>query len=355
VRYTQSDSNMKKFQLLFLFCFMSLMAMAQDIHFSQFYMAPVNLNPAMTGLMNCSQRISGNYRNQWASVLRDKAFQTYNVTYDTRIPVGRNDYIGIGGSIWGDKAGSLNFRTNQVTGAFSYSKKMGGYRNKSHYLVMGADVGLGQRGVNLQDARWGSQNNGGVYDPTLPSNETVFQRDNFVYADVSAGLLWFTVFDESNNFYIGGAYDHINRANQSFTNGKFVPLPSKFTIHAGGEFEIKDRISLLPGALTFIQGPYMEINGGTSIRFLLGGSKRSTEALQFGGWARIGNKTGGGMLMDAIILSTRFDYQNFSLGFSYDLNTSALKAASRSNGGFEFAMLYKICGPEKRNVYCPNF
>ena len=112
------------------------MASAQDIHFSQFYMAPLNLNPALTGLMNCNQRLSANYRNQWASVLRDKAFQTYNVAYDSRIPVGRNDYIGVGGSIWGDKAGSLNFRTNQLTGSFSYSKKMGGYRKKSHYLVI---------------------------------------------------------------------------------------------------------------------------------------------------------------------------------------------------------------------------
>ena len=334
---------------------MSLMASAQDIHFSQFYMAPLNLNPALTGLMNCNQRLSANYRNQWASVLRDKAFQTYNVAYDTRIPVGRNDYIGIGGTIWGDKAGSLNFRTNQLTGSFSYSKKMGGYRKKSHYLVMGADVGLGQRGVNLQDARWGSQNDNGVFNGSLPSNENVFQRDNFIFADVSAGLLWFTVFDENNNFFIGGAYDHINRANQSFTTGKYVPLFSKFTVHAGGEFEFKDRISLLPGAVVLLQGPYMQINAGTSIRFLLGSSKRSTEGLQFGGWARVGNQTDGGLLMDAIILSTRFDYNNFSLGFSYDLNTSPLKTASRSNGGFEFALLYKICGAERRNVYCPNF
>jgi type IX secretion system PorP/SprF family membrane protein len=345
---------MKRFHILFFFLLFSLVAKAQDIHFSQFYMAPTNLNPALTGVMNCSQRLSANYRNQWASVLRDKAFQTYNVSYDSRIPVGRYDYIGVGGTIWGDKVGSLNFRTNQLTGSFSYSKRMGGYRKKSHYLVMGADVGLGNRGVNIMDARWGSQNDNGTWNGQLPSNENTFTRDNFLFADVSAGLLWFSVFDESNNLFIGGAYDHINRANQSFDPTKFVPLYSKFTIHAGGEFEIKDRISLLPGAVTFMQGPFLEINGGTSIRFLLGNSKSSSEALQFGAWARIGNKAGG-MLMDAFILSTRFDYSNFSLGFSYDLNTSPLKAASRSNGGFEFALLYKICGNERRNVYCPNF
>ena len=79
---------------------------AQDIHFSQFYMSPLNLNPAMTGVMNCNIRLAANYRNQWASVLRDNAYRTYSVSYDQKIPVGRYDYFGIGGTFWGDRAGA---------------------------------------------------------------------------------------------------------------------------------------------------------------------------------------------------------------------------------------------------------
>jgi type IX secretion system PorP/SprF family membrane protein len=353
---------MRKFNLLILLGFLSLSMSAQDIHFSQFYAAPLDLNPALTGVMNCNQRLSANYRNQWASVLRSNAFQTYNVGYDTRIPVGRYDYIGIGGTAWGDKAGSLNLHTYQVKGSFSFAKKMGGYRKKSHYLVAGADVGLGNKGIDLGAAQWGNQNDNGVFNGTINSGENTFmqsQRDNFIYPDISAGLLWFSVYDENNNFFVGGAYDHINRPNVSFQDvGKPVVLNSKFTLHAGGEFLMRDRLSLLPGIVTFLQGPYMQINGGTSLRFLMGSSRRSTESLQFGVWTRLGNRTelaGGGILMDALILSTRFDYQNFSIGFSYDLNTSSLNTASRGNGGFEFSLLYKICGPERRSVYCPNF
>jgi type IX secretion system PorP/SprF family membrane protein len=353
---------MRKFHLLILLGFLSLTASAQDIHFSQFYAAPVELNPALTGVMNCNQRLSLNYRNQWASVLRSNAFQTYNASYDTRIPVGRYDYIGIGGSAWGDQAGSLNLHTYQLKGSFSFSKKMGGTRKKSHYLSAGVDVGLGSRGIDMGLAQWGNQNQNGVFNKDLPSLETIFtqsQRENFIYPDVSAGLLWFSVFDQNNNLYVGGAYDHINRPNVSFQDaGKPVILNSKFTLHAGGEFLMHDRMSLLPGIVTFLQGPYMQINGGTSLRFLMGSGRNSTESLQFGLWTRLGNRTelaGGGILMDALILSTRFDYQNFSIGFSYDLNMSSLNTASKGNGGFEFSMLYKICGPERRSVYCPNF
>lgn len=72
---------------------------AQDIHFSQFYMAPLFLNPAMTGVMNCNHRVIANYRNQWASILRSNAYNTYNVSYDNKMPVGRYDYLGVGGNM----------------------------------------------------------------------------------------------------------------------------------------------------------------------------------------------------------------------------------------------------------------
>ena len=346
---------MKKISILIFSLALSLAINAQDIHFSQFYMAPLNLNPALTGVMNCQQRLAGNYRNQWASVLRDKAFQTYQVAYDAKIPVGRYDYFGIGGTLWGDKAGSLDVHTNQLSVDFAYAKKMGGYRKSANYLVMGAELGLAQRGANTQDARWPNQADNGNYNPNLPSNENIFQRDNFIYPDITAGLLWFSVLDENSNWYIGGAYDHINRANQSFTNTEFRPLYSKFTIHAGGEFRTNDRITMLPGVVTFLQGPYMQINGGTSFRFLLGGSKKSTEAIQFGAWARLGNQYENGVLLDAIILSTRFDYSQFSIGFSYDANVSSLRPATKGNGSFEFSLQYKVCGNESRGVYCPNF
>jgi len=330
-------------QLFLVVCFAllgSLNVQGQDIHFSQFYLSPLNLNPALTGVMNCNVRLVANYRNQWSSVLRQNAYNTYSVSYDQRIPVGRYDYFGV-------LQGRLSL---------SYSKKMGGYRSKAHYLVFGAEAGITQRSVEFQNLRWGRQNDGGVFNPALPNGETgVFDIGNFIFADVSAGLLWFTVLDESNNFYVGGAYHHLNRANQSFNSQQFEALYSKFTFHAGGEFMMGDRIGLVPGVITLFQGPSFELNTGTSLKFLLGGNKRNFQAFQIGTWMRISNHFQESVTADAVIVSTRFDYNDFSIGFSYDVNVSSLRPASNSNGAFEFALVYKICGPEKRNVYCPNF
>ncbi len=327
---------------------------AQDIHFSQFYLSPLNLNPAMTGVMNCNVRLVANYRNQWASVLKSNAFNTYSVSYDQRVPVGRYDYFGIGGSFWGDKAGRSEFGQIEGKLAASYSKRMGGDRNKAHYLVVGLDGGVLQRSVDFQNLRWGTQHDGdGGFDGSLGSLEN-FDNDNVLVADLAAGLLWFSTM-EDNNFYIGGAYHHLNRADIAFQDADPDQLYSKFTLHAGGEFALTNKMGLVPGVVAMIQGPSLEINTGTSLRFTLHKSRFEYQALQFGAWARISNRLESGVHTDAFILSSRFDYNDFSLGFSYDVNVSDLRAASNSNGAFEFALVYKLCGPEKRNVYCPNF
>lgn len=326
---------------------------AQDIHFSQFYMSPLNLNPAMTGVMNCNHRIVANYRNQWSSILKQNAYNTYSASYDHKLPVGRYDYFGLGGTFWGDKAGESEFATLQARLSGSYAKKMAGSRRKAHYLVFGADIGVSQRSINSQALKWPSQNDGnGNFDPNVPPE--AIGDPNFMFLDLSAGLLWFSVFDEDNNFYFGGAFNHLNRANQSFENAN-IPLYSKFTFHAGGEFMVAKRFGLVPGVVTFFQGPSFQVNAGNSFKFLLGNSRRYHQAFQLGVWARVANKLDSGKLVDAFILSTRFDYEQFTIGFSYDINTSSLYTASNGNGAFEFSLVYKICGPERRGVYCPNF
>lgn len=330
---------------------------AQDIHFSQFYLSPLNLNPAMTGVMNCNIRLVANYRNQWASVLKSYAYNTYSVSYDQRFAVGRYDYFGIGATFWGDRAGEAQFST--LTGKISaaYSKKMGGYRQKSHYLVVGAEGGIAQRSIDALQFRWPNQHNGeGGFDPDLPSGEENTIIPNFIFADMAAGLMWFSVFDENNSLYIGGAFHHLNRANQSFKEDGVDDLYSRITLHAGGEFiGSSSRVGFVPGVIAMWQGPSFQVNTGTSLKFLLAGNRRTYQAFQIGIWGRISNKINTGVLMDAAILSTRFDYNNFSLGFSYDINVSDLVPASNNNGAFEFSLVYKICGPERRGVYCPRF
>jgi type IX secretion system PorP/SprF family membrane protein len=348
---------------------------SQDIHFSQFYMSPLNLNPAMTGVMNGNIRLTGNYRNQWASVLRDKSFRTYSVSYDQRFAVGRNDFFGVGGTVWGDKTGDAGFATQTGKMSFSYSKKIAGYRDKASYVVVGGEAGVAQRSIDFLNLRWGTQHNGsGGFDPTLSSNEPGFIFTNFIFADLAAGLLLFNVVNKNTNYYLGGAYHHLNRPNQSFSGSNISGVNvrntdlifTRITVHAGGEFPIAPNLGALPGIIYMKQGPAFQINGGNSFRFTLNDNPGEYQAFQVGAWARIASRenaitagtpdaSSGGVLMDAAILSARFDFNDISLGFSYDVNVSPLRAASNGQGAFEFSLQYKILGNTKKTVYCPDF
>ena len=329
-------------------------AKAQDIHFSQFYMSPLNLNPALTGVMNCKTRFVANYRNQWASVLKANAYNTYSASYDQKVPVGREDYFGIGGTLWSDVAGASRFGTTQGKISLSYSKKMAGHRKKASYLVLGVDGGITQRRISDTDLVWPNQITANGIDPLAVSGEANFQDFDFLFADLGAGLLWFSVIDENTNYYVGAALHHLNQPDVSFL-GSVESLYTRMTIHAGAQFEIQPKMSLLPYFIYMAQGQHREFNAGTSVRFALGPSRLSNQSWQIGAWYRIGSKEEGGIHSDAVILSTRFDYENFGIGFSYDVNVSKLSSAGAANGAFEFSLQYLICGPENRGVYCPRF
>ncbi|MFZ1423987.1 MAG: PorP/SprF family type IX secretion system membrane protein [Saprospiraceae bacterium] len=349
---------------IFLLFMVTWGAQSQDIHFSQFYMSPTNLNPALTGVMNCKMRFVANYRNQWAPVLGfANSFNTYNLSFDQKVPVGRYDYFGFGGTFWGDKAGSLDFSTLQFKLSGSYSKRMSGSRTSANYLVFGAEAGLNQRGVKFHNAIWGTQISTNGIDPNGTKDPAIFDP-SFLFADVSVGLLWFSVLDKYSNFYVGGAFSHLNEPLQnniqSGTPG-YIPAPlySKLTIHGGGVFELSRKNSINPGIVAFFQGPSFELNAGTSFRFGSGTSRTNEQSFQLGLWTRLANKyktaDQTGIHMDALILSARFDYNKYGFGLSYDVNTSSLKKANAGNNSFELSFIYNVCGPERRGIYCPNF
>lgn len=336
----------------FIFLFSGLGLFAQDIHFSQFYMSPLNLNPAMTGVMDCNRRISINYRNQWASILKNNAFNTASISYDQKVPVGRSDYFGVGGTVWFDQAGSAGFQsfTGKLSG--SYAKKLGGGRKRSNYLIAGGEVGYANRSINQAELRWGSQFVNGEFDRN--ANGEVIDNPSISFLDLAAGLLWFTVLDDNKNFYIGASYAHLNQPNLSFFENGDEPKFSRLTAHAGAELPLGRSMVIVPGALVFLQGPLFQLNTGTNVRFLMG-DRGSYQSFDIGIWGRLSNKLEESIHADAIILSMRYDYQNVGFGISYDVNVSELRAASNGNGAFELSAYYKFCGPETRNVYCPKF
>src|ERR1039457_1159201 len=82
-------------------------AYAQDIHFTQFDMTPLVINPAFTGMFDGRVRAGAIYRNQWASVT--VPYVTYGAYVDMPLIIERNgSYLASGLQLYKDQAGDGN-------------------------------------------------------------------------------------------------------------------------------------------------------------------------------------------------------------------------------------------------------
>ena len=64
-------------------------ANAQDVHFSQFFEAPLLRNPSLAGLFNGDIRVQGVYRDQWNSITN--AYRTGSLNAEYKMSVGQSD------------------------------------------------------------------------------------------------------------------------------------------------------------------------------------------------------------------------------------------------------------------------
>src|SRR5579863_649191 len=88
----------------------------QDLHFSQWFNAPLLTNPANTGFIpDADYRLGCNYRNQWSAIMA-VPYQTMSIWGDAQVFRDRieNGWMGLGGVILRDDAGTSALTTTQV-------------------------------------------------------------------------------------------------------------------------------------------------------------------------------------------------------------------------------------------------
>lgn len=324
--------------LLAVSCFDSF---GQDIHFSQFNAAPLQLNPALTGVNGCDYRVAANYRSQWAGVGK---FNTVAASFDMAVlrKTAKSNYGGIGISLFNDRAGDLSLSTTQVNLSASYTILLN--QNGSQLLTAGLVGGIGYRTIDYSKLTTDSQFGDQGFDPNLGTGEDL-SNNSKIYADVGAGFLWSLTVNQNNNVYAGVGVTHINQPNLSFMGDRNEKLFLKVIIHGGGHFKLSNRIALQPSFLIMNQGPHQEYTMGTFVKMKKSLVPSDKMAFYAGAWYRV---------KDALILAARVDVAGLNIGFSYDLNVSKLTRATKLNGGPEISLVYVGCFKKKNNtVYCP--
>ena len=328
---------------LFLLLSASHFVKGQDIHFSQFWFSPVNLNPALTGIFNGDYRFGGIYRSQWEAV--PVPYTTFSGSFDAHVlPLSTGDNVlGAGLLLNFDRAGDSELTTVTLGGSIAYALRI----SKMHFFSAGALVSYGQRRFTTEQLTFDEQFNGDQFVPSLPTGED-FSGTSFSFLDLGAGLNWHFQHSARTKFDVGAALFHINKPKQSFFDDNDVLLARKLTLHLKGSVRISSHIDLVPGFLYQKQNTYRETVIGSSLRYHLNQHKGKETALLIGGWSR---------LKDALVVSAGLDYRNLQLGLSYDINTSDFNVATQNRGGPEIGLLYIITKVRDPGEYksCPIF
>lgn len=312
----------KRILFIGLFVLGTIIAWGQDPVFSQFFAAPMQTNPALTG-GSFAPRLIANYRNQWPSF--NKAYVTYSASYDQYFESANS---GLGFMVLSDVAGDGIYLTNKVSGFYSYNLALG----DDFFIKGGLEAGFGQKRVNWDklvfldqiDPITGAVNGAG--DPNI-SQEIRPENESKSYFDASIGMIAYT-----EKFYGGVSLKHINAPDESIIGGENNDgiIPLRLTLHAGAEINFgkknnKSRKSpfISPNIMFIKQGEFSQVNVGAyaSLGMLFGGT-----------WFRY-----SGTNSDAVIVLVGVQRRIVKIGYSYDITVS--KLSSETGGAHEVSMI----------------
>lgn len=309
----------------------ALAARSQDIHFSQFYEAPLLRNPALAGIFTGDFRVQTIFRDQWNSFT--DAYRTGSLNAEYKWPIGKqDDFFTTGLEIFYDKAGTAALQTTELLPAINYHKSLSDQRPM--YLSLGFMGGLVEKTLDLSKVTTNSQYNGTAYDPALPNGETILSP-NVHYLDGSLGISFNTAFGEENQntMYAGFAYHHLNRPKNSFYKNPTVELDPRIVVSGGVKSVLSDYSYFTIHADFSRQGPAQELIGGVIYSYKLGDDDPNSYpyTVSIGGFFR---------WKDALSPVIRLETNSLCISLSYDVNTSQLNTVSYARGGFELSISY---------------
>lgn len=327
---------MKKLNsILVLIAAIVIHAAAQDRHYSQFYLAPLNANPGNTGVFNGDIRAYTMYRMQWFTVTNP--YKTFTLGVDGPIfkkKMRRDDFFAAGLEVTNDNVGTPRLKTNAYNALISFTKYIGG--RQKHNITLGYEIGYAIKSASTGGLTWDSQYDGVSYNPSAGVDEGGGGAAGYI--DMSTGLVWNFTTTHLFRSALGFSFHHFTAPNVSVHGGSDRLLP-KFGVqwNIGYKLSETSNTTLMPSLMAYQQGTSFLIDGGANVKYVLEEHSRYTnnqtdKAVYFGAFYRF---------RDAAYVTIRYEYSYFSGGLSYDINISGLTPASKSVGGFEINLTYR--------------
>jgi type IX secretion system PorP/SprF family membrane protein len=335
-------NNIKKI-LALLFFLQLIILRAQDIHFSQYNMSPLNLNPAFTGFFDGEYRAGGIYRSQWSAV--PVPYSTFSFLADMRNPVKKRqgDYTGVGFIFNNDVSGDSRYGTTQLYIPLSYIKKL---KDSTLLVSAGIQPGISNIGFRTNKLTFDNQYDGDAYNPALSSGES-FAMQSRTYFDVNAGGAFQYLIRQRASLTAGITLSHLTAPKVSYFKNDEIRLDRKIAAYLSFAYPVAPKIDLITDVLYEKQGKFHETVIGERISLILNPKER--QSINAGIYLRA---------KDAVIARLGYEHKAWNIGMSYDVNTSKFIAATNRRGAIEFSVIYifrkeVLFVPKKR--VCPVY
>ena len=326
-----------------------LQVRAQDLHFSQWFNSPLTTNPANTGFIpDADFRLGANYRDQWSPVMA-VPYRTMSIWGDAQVFRNRieNGWMGVGGVILRDDAGSGTLTSTEAYGSVAYHQMLG----YSSLLSAGFNAGFINKRINTSQLKFPDQFDGHFFDAQLPTS-VVIDQPNVTYFDMQLGLNY--AYFPTNKMYLNAGFSvqHINRARESFfstdPSGFDSRIPRRYIGFINASIKASDQVIINPmGYYTTMANSSEAVLGlNAQYNLLDDGDQQVIGGIYY----RAG---------DAFIPMIGFIYKSIKLTFTYDVTTSSLKHYDGGFGAYEFALtsqgFYNEYNGNRRQSLCPSF
>lgn len=315
---------------------------AQDPQFSQYYAAPLYLNPGLTGITQRG-RMGINYRTQWPNL--DANFETFSGYVDYHF----EDYYSSGGLLFtSDQEGVAGLRSTSISLLYAYQVQL----NASWNFRPGIAVGYTFRDLNFDKLTFGDQfGPNGIERDFTNENFNSGLRANFL--DLSLGGIFYNA-----SLWIGGAMHHVNKPNQSIAGGE-SPLERRVSIHGGYRIsltrgsrrtDIGER-SLTPSFNYRTQGPFEQLDVGayfTLSPVLVGLWYRGLPIRKLDGIAN----------SESVVFMLGLQNKKTTFGYSFDFTISDLGLGTGGAHEISISYAFNLGDPNKpdadvRRLKCP--
>lgn len=330
---------MKKNYTYIFFCVVSAilisgLAHAQDFHFSQFYNAPILVNPSLTGKCSEDFRLSLIHRNQWKQI--NSPYTTTALAGDVNfvnLPFAV-DKIGVGLYAMNDELGDGIFKNQSAMLSVAAHKAIDPM--KRHVVSFGIQGGYLRKNINKGGREFRDQIDN-YQMTTRPTTDGVMSGNDFGYVNFNAGASYSFVVNDRFDFYSGISMFNITKPKEQLFFDNKNKLGHRYFITGGARYKLTERLAVLPAVMFMTQSGARILNLGGAMMYHLNNKKDIS--VMAGAWYRA---------TDATIFLAGMKFKNYHVAVSYDAAVSkirTMKEAPNINdnvrvGAFEISLTY---------------